>query len=93
MSSTLSAVTPLPPVVDSVSEDVDPFTSIQVCLPFNIAIAPGGPDNYTIVAVAEDSVLEAISFDVVNGTLELSTDGDFNTTGAVELAVRPALTI
>eukprot|EP00884_Botryococcus_braunii_P022190 jgi/Botrbrau1/8655/Bobra.0087s0009.1 len=80
-------VNPLPPVVESVSEQVDPFTAIEACLPFNIAIAPGRPDNYTIVAVGESPVLDSINFSVSNGTLQLSTDGDFNTTGSVELAV------
>lgn len=83
----VETVTPLPPVVSSVSEQVDPFSAIEACLPFNIAIAPGGPDNYTVVAVAEDPVLDSINVLVDNGTLQISTDGDFNTTGSVELAV------
>jgi hypothetical protein len=84
----VEVVTPLPPSEATLSEQVDPFTAIEACLPFNIAIVPGGPENYTVVAFAEEPVLDAINFSVDNGTLQLSTDGNFNTTGSVELAVR-----
>jgi hypothetical protein len=84
---TVSPLMPAAPVAENVTEELEPFNAIQVCLPFNIAISPGPPGNYSAVAVAEASVLDAISFEVVNGTLQLSTDGDFNTTGAVKVAV------
>ncbi|EIE26109.1 hypothetical protein COCSUDRAFT_40265 [Coccomyxa subellipsoidea C-169] len=55
-----------------------PFSSIQVCWPFNTYIIPA--DNYTLDIQAEDVVLGAINLNVTDdGTLELWTEGDFRT--------------
>jgi hypothetical protein len=66
-----------------------PFTTIQACLPFNFAVAPSPPANYAVTTVGEVDVLDAISYVVADGTLVLSTDANFDTTGGIKLTVGP----
>lgn len=60
---------------------------MQVCWPFNTYIIPA--DNYTLDIQAEDVVLGAINLNVTDdGTLELWTEGDFQTPYPVIAIVR-----
>lgn len=60
---------------------------LQICWPFNTYIQPG--DNYTLDLQAEDVVLQAIDLNVTdNGTLQLSTDGDFQSPYPIVAIVR-----
>jgi hypothetical protein len=77
------------PIIQNRTEALQPFTAIEVCLPFNLAIAPGTPGQYSAVAVGEMEALDAIQLLVDNGTLQVYTGSSFNTTNAVELAVGP----
>ncbi len=47
----------------------------QVCWPINTLIQPGS--NYSLELQAEASVLQALSWDVTNSSLQLSTNGSF----------------
>lgn len=59
----------------------------QVCWPFNTYIQPG--DNYTVDLQAEDIVLDAMTFNVTDdGTLQLSTEGNFQSPFPVVAIVR-----
>jgi hypothetical protein len=77
------------PVYANSTEPLPPFTTIQACLPFNFAVAPGPPASYAITTVGEEDVLDAISYVVAADTLILSTDANFNTTGGIKLTVGP----
>lgn len=55
-----------------VSKGLPPFSTVDVCAPFNVQIAPG--DNYTLDIDAESQVQEAVT-----GTGEL---GGFDQVGA-----------
>jgi hypothetical protein len=79
------------PVYADRTDSLPPFTTIQACLPFNFAVAPGPPETYTITTVGEEDVLGAISHIVSADTLVLSTDASFITTGGVKLTVSPLL--
>ena len=46
-----------------------------MCWPINTLIQPGS--NYSLVLQAEASVLQALSWDVTNSSLQLSTNGSF----------------
>lgn len=70
----------------SVSIDVDPFTSVQVCTPFNILVAPSS-GNYSLEATADPSVLAALSAAVFNGTLQIETQGTFSTNQTIQFTV------
>ncbi len=48
---------------------------VQVCWPINTLIQPGS--NYSVELQAESSVLQALSWDVTNSSLQLSTNGSF----------------
>ena len=49
--------------------------SSQVCWPVNTLIQPGS--NYSLELQAQSAVLQALSWDVVNSSLQLSTNGSF----------------
>lgn len=68
--------------------ELDPFTGIQVCLPYNVVIAPS-PGNYSLTIEASLDVLAALSATVTDDTLQLETDGDFVTDQPIKLTVSP----
>ena len=53
---------------------LQPFTSINICLPFNLLIQPSRDASYAIVVDADPGVLEALNASVANGALTLSTN-------------------
>ena len=58
--------------------ELDPFTDIQICLPYNVAIAPS-TGNHSLTLEASLDVLAALSATVTNDTLQLETDDNFIT--------------
>lgn len=63
------------------------FKRAQVCWPFNTYIQPG--DNFTVDLQAEDVVLDAMRLNVTDdGTLQLSTEGNFRSPYPVVAIVR-----
>ena len=71
-----------------VEEDfaLDAFTGIQVCLPYNVVVAPS-TGNHSLTIEASLDVLQALSATVSNGTLQLQTDDDFVTDQPIKLTV------
>ena len=58
----------------------------QVCWPVNTLIQPGS--NYSLELQAEASVLQALSWDVTNSSLQLSTNGSFRSLYPIVAIVR-----
>jgi len=60
--------------------------SLQVCWPINTLIQPGS--NYSLELQAQSAVLQALSWDVVNSSLQLSTNGSFRSNYPIVAIVR-----
>ena len=58
----------------------------QVCWPINTLIQPGS--NYSLDLQAEASVLQALSWNVANSSLQLSTSGSFRSMYPIVAIVR-----
>ena len=56
-----------------------------MCWPFNTYIQPG--DNYSLIVQSEDVVQQALTWDLNNDTLELSTTADFASGYPIEVVV------
>ncbi|KAK9865682.1 hypothetical protein WJX84_000242 [Apatococcus fuscideae] len=71
-----------------VEEDIqlEPFTGVQICLPYNVLIAPSD-GNYSISMEASLDVLAGLTAKVTDGTLQLETDADFVTDQPIKLTV------
>ena len=54
---------------------LQPFTSVVVCAPFNLAIEPLTTPGYQIIVDADPGVAEAVNATVVNGVLTLGMAG------------------
>ena len=66
--------------------ELDPFTGIQICLPYNVLIAPSS-GNHSISIQSSLNVLAALNLTVIDGTLQLQTDDDFVTDQPIKLTV------
>ena len=69
--------------MSAVTVQLPTFSRIQVCAPFNLVVAPNA--SYSISAVAESQVLEAISATVSNGTLDIETIKSFETKAPIKV--------
>ena len=69
--------------MSAVTVQLPTFSRIQVCAPFNLVVAPNA--SYSISAVAESQVLEAISATVRNGTLDIETTKSFATQAPIKV--------
>ncbi len=79
------------PLVEEETE-LDPFTGIQICLPYNVLVAPS-TGNYSISIQSSLDVLAALNTTIADDTLQLQTDGDFVTDQPIKLTVlNPAQT-
>lgn len=67
---------------------VEPFSTIQVCAPINVLVVPSNSsNNYTVTAEADTAVLQSLVAVVQNGTLQLQSSGNFNTSNIISLQV------
>lgn len=70
------------------TRDLDSFTAIRSCVPFNVLVSPGPDDvTYALIIDAEPEVAAVVSAAVNDGVLALSTTGGFNTTRAMKVTV------
>lgn len=66
--------------------NLDAFSNVQVCVPFNVAIQPG-PD-YAVQIAGEQAVKDAFKATVGgDGVLQLQTQGAFTTTQPIQCIV------
>jgi hypothetical protein len=68
-----------------------PFTSVQVCTPYNVLIQPGTGANanaYQLVLDADPAVRTATKATVTNGVLALESSGTFQTSNPIKITVR-----
>eukprot|EP00884_Botryococcus_braunii_P011468 jgi/Botrbrau1/20321/Bobra.0006s0004.1 len=66
-----------------------PFTSVQVCTPFNILIQPSvSPNGYQLELEGTPAVRSAVRAQVVNGVLALESSGSFTTNNVIKVVVR-----
>ncbi|CAK0736661.1 hypothetical protein CVIRNUC_000782 [Coccomyxa viridis] len=65
-----------------------PFNSVQVCWPINTLIQPGS--NYSLELQAQTAVLQALTWDVSNSSLQLSTNSSFRSLYPIVAIVRLA---
>jgi len=65
--------------------------SLQVCWPINTLIQPGS--NYSLELQAQSAVLQALSWDVVNASLQLSTNGSFRSNYPIVAIVSALFTL
>ena len=64
---------------------VPKFNRVQVCTPFSVAIKPGA--DYSVSIDAEQSVKDALSAVVRDGTLTIATKSSFSTRSPIKLTV------
>ena len=83
------AVLALVSVVGAVDKTLPAFTSVQVCTPFNVLIAPSTKSaQYSLSVVGDAAVLPAVSSAVKDGVLTLQSNGSFSTQDPVKVTVR-----
>ena len=84
----LQAAAPAAELQSSVQQ-LQPFTNITSCVPFNVLIQPNASDSntYTLTAAAEPAVLSSLNATVSNGTLFLQTSGNFSTQRPIQVAL------
>lgn len=70
---------------DYTTINLDPFTQISVCTPFNVAIQPG-PD-YAVQIAAEAAVKKVLEASVSGGVLSLQTNGAFTTSQPIQCII------
>ena len=71
---------------DYTTINLNAFSNVEVCVPFNVAIQPG-PD-YAVQIAGEQAVKDAFKATVGgDGTLQLQTMGAFTTTQPIECIV------
>lgn len=70
---------------DYTTTNLDPFTQISVCTPFNVVVQPG--PGYALQIAAEASVKNALRATVAGGTLSLQTSGAFSTSQPIQCIV------
>ena len=71
---------------DYTTINLNPFTNVQVCVPFNVAIQPG--PSYAVQIAADQAVKNAFQATVGSGgVLSLQTNGAFTTTQPIQCIV------
>lgn len=71
---------------DYTTINLQPFTDVQVCVPFNVAIQPG--PSYAVQIAAEQAVKDVFQAAVANGgVLQLQTSGGFTTSQPIQVIV------
>lgn len=75
--------------VERERRDLEAFTSISYCAPFNVRVVPEvSGDEYYVLLQAEQDVLDAVLTQVdENGELWIGTSGNFTTNQTIELTV------
>jgi len=71
---------------DYTTINLNPFTNVQVCVPFNVAIQPG--PSYAVQIAADQAVKNAFQATVGSGgVLLLQTNGAFTTTQPIQCII------
>lgn len=71
---------------DYTTINLNPFTNVQVCVPFNVAIQPG--PSYAVQIAADQAVKNAFQATVGSGgVLALQTNAAFTTTQPIQCIV------
>ena len=71
---------------DYTTTNLSPFSSVQVCTPFNVAIQPG--PEYAVQIAGDEAVKNAFKATVGSGgVLQLQTQGAFTTTQPIQCIV------
>ena len=71
---------------DYTTTNLDAFSKVEVCVPFNVAIQPG--PGYAVQIAGEQAVKDAFKATVgANGVLQLQTLGAFTTTQPIQCIV------
>ena len=71
---------------DYTTMNLSPFSSVQVCVPFNVAVQPG--NDYAVQIAADQGVKDAFKPTVGSGgVLQLQTQGAFTTTQPIQCIV------
>lgn len=71
---------------DYTTTNLSPFSSVQVCVPFNVAIQPG--PTYAVQIAADQAVKDAFKPSVGSGgVLQLQTQGAFTTTRPIQCII------
>ena len=65
--------------------NLEPFSSLSVCTPFNIAVQPG--PGYALQIAADESVRNALRATVASNVLSLQTVGAFTTSQPIQAIV------
>lgn len=65
------------------------FNNIQVCVPFNVLVAPSkDATTYAIEVNADQQVKDAIKASVSGNTLNLESSGSFQTNNPIRVTIR-----
>lgn len=64
------------------------FTSVRVCTPINVVIAPSKGSAYSLTIDGDSSVAPAVKAAVKSNVLSLGTEGSFKTQRPVKVVVR-----
>lgn len=85
-SSAANNKTTTPASLTTITKKTDQFHSVRIETPFNIRIEPGR--THSITLEADQSVVNALGFDVTDGELVLTTDATFSTRSPIRLTVQ-----
>ena len=88
MRAAILLVLSLASVALAADQTLPAFTSVQVCTPFNVVVAPSRGNAYTLSVEADPPVVPAVSAKVSNGVLQLESKGAFRTQNPVKVVVR-----
>lgn len=70
----------------TITKKVDQFHSVRIETPFNVRIEPGR--SHSITLEADQSVVNALGFDVTDGELVVTTDSTFSSKNPIRLTVQ-----
>lgn len=67
------------------SYDVAPFTSLVVCVPFTVLVAPSAPDKYSMTTAYDDQVAASVVYKVQAQTLYVDISKDYESSEAIKV--------
>jgi len=70
----------------TITKKTDQFRSVRIETPFNVRIEPGR--SHSITLEADQSVVNALGFDVTDGELVVTTDSTFSSRNPIRLTVQ-----
>lgn len=76
----------LPPLEQTTIE-LEPFSTIHDCLPFNLKVEPVDTADYQLSIEAEAPLLESVSHSIEDGVLYLGISEGFNTSRVIKVVV------